>query len=118
MSTTIQVSNFLCRNPWLVLPAGCTLAFLVQMIVLTQSLLNPSQTISQTKIENVTLENFPVLFRICIKPGFDDEALQDAGYENAFKYFVGQSRYNLTLYGWAGHTEEGGIVTNVTGGKF
>ena len=115
MPSIIQVSNFLCKNPWLVLHAGCTLAFLVQMVTLTRSLLNPSQTISHTSIENVTVEDFPVIFKVCIKPGFDDEALQEAGYESTFEYFLGKSRYNQSLYGWAGHTEEGGVVTNVEG---
>ena len=53
-------------------------------------------------------------FLCCSKfasPSFNLEELKEAGYESNWKYFVGQSRHNASLYGWAGHKKDG----NVTG---
>ena len=30
-------------------------------------------------------------------------------------YLMGESKYNSSVYGWAGHTSGGGIVSNVSG---
>ena len=99
----------------MVLHVGCTIAFSVQMILLTRALMYPEHTVSRIFRKNLTIQEFPVVFKICIKPGFDKEALKETGYENVFSYFWGISQYNKSLLGWAGHTAEGGVFSNVTG---
>ena len=42
---------------------------------------------------------------------------RDVGYNSPWHYLLGQSRFNSSVYGWAGHTSEGGVVSNVSGGK-
>ena len=42
---------------------------------------------------------------------------RDFGYNSPWQYLLGQSRFNNSVYGWAGHTSEGGVVSNVSGGK-
>ena len=39
-----------------------------------------------------------------MKPGFNTTALKEEGYAGISEYFLGQSRFNNSLYGWAGHT--------------
>ena len=40
------------------------------------------------------------------------EALLKAGYNSTNSYFSGKSRFNHSVIGWAGHTEDGGIFGN------
>ena len=58
---------------------------------------------------------FPVLFRVCITPAFKMEKILEAGYSSLWYYFMGKSRFRLSpdlqTYGWAGHTENGTIIS-------
>ena len=54
-------------------------------------------------------------FNPCFKPAFNAEELPASGYENIWRYFSGQSMYNGSIYGWAGHTEDGKVVSTVEG---
>ena len=61
---------------------------------------------TNTREETKTLEgrDFPLVFKICIQPSFSKPAaFQDAGYKSLYHYFLGQSRFNSSIYGWAGH---------------
>ena len=59
---------------------------------------------------------FPILFRICL---FETEnklfRYIRNGYLKAADYFKGQSGWNSSLYGWAGHTEYGSTMGSVYG---
>ena len=59
--------------------------------------------------------DFPISFSIIVSPGFNDTALRSNGYENKNAYFGGLSTFNDDHYGWAGHTEEGGVISSVSG---
>ena len=50
---------------------------------------------------------FPLVIKICVIPGFNQTALQELGYKEAFSYFVGRDKYynDNSTYGWAGHTK-------------
>ena len=58
---------------------------------------------------------FPVLFKLCVKPAFNQTELEAAGYENSWGYFKGESMFNSSIIGWAGHTRDGQIVSDVSG---
>ena len=59
------------------------------------------------------MKDFPLLARICIRPGFDILALREAGYNSVDGYFSGNSRFNRSVIGWAGHTQDGKVVGKV-----
>ena len=40
-------------------------------------------------------------------------ALREAGYFNVVEYFAGKSKFNGSVIGWAGHTEDGKVVGKV-----
>ena len=103
------------KVPTILLNVGCLLAFIIQMSILTYYQIHPSQTVTSTVRKNLSDVDFPVLFKICIKPGFNLTALQEVGYASTWEYFTGQSRYNSSLVGWAGHKNDGTAYTNVTG---
>ena len=57
--------------------------------------------ITEVQLKDLT---FPIIFKICMKPGFKTTALKEEGYAGISEYFLGQSRFNNSLYGWAGNT--------------
>ena len=100
----------------------CALAFIVQMSLLVADFLDPSDlnTITyQLKLHQVP---FPVNFKLCAIPGFNQTMLTQYGYlvnnaryKNNFHsclnqdipaYFHGQSRLNNSIFGWTGHSLE------------
>ena len=93
----------------------CLVAFLTQTSMLIERMLNPQETLIGTQKVGFEKIEFPLIFKICIKPGFNDTELRKLGYLNGFTYLMGVSRYNHSHFGWAGHTPEGDIVSNVSG---
>ena len=80
----------------------CISVFLVQLFQLLPTYFAPSMT--YTEVSNVQLKDidFPLDFKICVKPLLNKTALQQFGYLSTYHYTVGGSPDN-TLIGWAGH---------------
>jgi hypothetical protein len=57
---------------------------------------------------------FPVIFNIVVKPGFDIEKLNKLGYDTAHEYFIGGKK-NSGITSWAGFGEK---ISNVTGTNY
>ena len=57
--------------------------------------------------------DFPAIFKICILPGFDLAELHSVGYDSPRKYFNGDSHFNSSIIGWAGHRENGSTYGTV-----
>ena len=61
--------------------------------------------------------DFPLDIKICAEPAFDESAIVDAGYGSGewsqYDYFTGRSRFNGSIFGWAGHTPQAGPVGSV-----
>jgi hypothetical protein len=57
---------------------------------------------------NLGDSEFPIIFKIWANPAFNMTALSEEGYDTEsggiYDYFLGQSKYNRSLYGWAGHS--------------
>ena len=91
------------------------LAFIVQLVILAQEQVNPSHketVLEQTQLDAIAL---PVLFKMCFKNSFNLEKLEAAGYSSVWNYNAGVSKYNRSLFGWAGHTKYGGVGMGVSG---
>ena len=102
-------------TPWNVINLCCFTAFVVQISYLVSDQISPDQTVSITRDFQLDDIQFPVLFKICIKPSFNVDELQATGYQNIWKYFIGQSLYNDSLFGWAGHAEDGQTIGSAEG---
>ena len=72
----------------------CFVAFAIQFGNLIVNFIKP--TITNTNVEERELKEigFPLVIKICVKPGFNETAINDAGYENSFGFFRGQSMRN------------------------
>ena len=66
-----------------------------------------SPTKASSRKEEVAMKDFPLLAKVCVRPGFDMLALRKAGYNSTDSYFTGKSKFNSSVIGWAGHTQDG-----------
>ena len=107
--------KYVVKQPMVIMHAACLLACTVQMMILANNQMNPSQTISYMVEKSLDSIEFPALFKICIKPAFNIAELRKAGYRSIWAYFLGQSRYNKSLYGWGGHYKNGSSIASVAG---
>ena len=92
-----------------------SLAFLIQVFIIVDDLLNPTET--TTSIEEKKLEELPILFKICINPGFNIDKVREEGYSDISRYFLGESQFNNTNYGWAGHSNTSNETTSSARGE-
>ena len=82
------------------------IVFLIQFGFLFSGYIHPSQLNSVTKIvKKGQLEEFPLMFQFCLRPGFNITLLKRNGYTNMDNYFWGTNRtddkYNSDV-GWGG----------------
>ena len=83
----------------------CCLAFTWQAYEIVVSDFHSSQTLTRIEEKKLKDMDFPVIFKICPDPGFNITLLREEGYETRSGYFRGESQFNKSIYGWAGHTE-------------
>ena len=98
--------NSKARWTWLLVNFFCVSVLWFQLAQLCIEYIKPSMTITQEKMVNLEDIEFPVVIKICIIPGFDEAAIRDAGYAESWYYFYGQSKFNGTIFGWAGHNNQ------------
>ena len=116
--TPVSVMNcfFKTKWPWLLVHLICGLALLIQLKSVFIDYMEP--TVFNVVVEERDLHDmdFPLVFKICVKPGFNNTALEEAGYYTTFgplDYFIGRSKYNRSNFGWAGHTATSGVEATV-----
>ena len=67
-------------RPWVFTHLCCFLAFATQMGIISQEYISPTQTVVNSKIEKLhTMDQFPVLFKVCMDVGVEEEKLKDLG---------------------------------------
>ena len=82
-----------CLRPVYLLYASCIGLFVLQMSLLIQSQMHPEKTISSTEQKILGEIPFPVVFRICIKPAYNETFLKEAGYRQTWDYFTGSHHF-------------------------
>ena len=108
-----SIQNFISNHYLFLVNFTCFLAFSIQLTSVLGSFLDRTQTNIHKHEEDLLGKKFPIILKLCFNPGFNDTAINEAGYKDIFGYFAGQSKYNKSVYGWAGHTEDGGVVDSV-----
>ena len=74
-----------------------------------------NKTTTFTNNEGLEQTPFPLKFSFLINPGFDPSKLHEMGYSSASYYISGINKWNMTCIGWAGLSEDGSTVGNVSG---
>ena len=99
--------------------ASMSLVFLTHVGYIGYELLYPEfPEIVNRKTSLKDLE-FPIVFRVCATEANltgANEKFHEVGYTDLWKFFHGESMYNDSFYGWAGHTENGSTIGSVEGG--
>ena len=113
MNLIHSIHNFMSQHHLFLVNFTCFVAFSIQLTSVITGFLDRTQTNINKHEEDLLGKNFPIMIKICINPGFNDTAIIEAGYKNIFDFFVGRSKYNKSVYGWAGHTKDGGVVDSV-----
>ena len=102
-------------NHWnIFLTIFCSLAFAWQLYGIMLEWITPSHTITDITEKRLhQVEHFPIIFKICPDPGFNTTILMQEGYNGTSSYFGGWSKYNGSVFGWAGHTDTNKIKSTV-----
>ena len=72
----------------------CFVAFAIQLGNVIGNYIKP--TITNTNVEEKELKEvgFPLVLKICVRPGFNQTAIKDAGYTGDRAFLLGQSMFN------------------------
>ena len=76
---------------------------------------NTNKTTTFTNEEKLDHILFPLKFTVLVNPGFDLAKLKEVGYSAVGLYISGKDKWGGPHIGWAGHTEDGSIIGNVSG---
>ena len=80
------------QAPFYLIRLVCLVAFLTQTSILIGGMLNPKETLIGTHKVGFEKIEFPLIFKICIKPGFDIKELTNLGYLNSLTFLAGASK--------------------------
>ena len=92
-----MTSSTKCLRPVYLLYLSCFCLFVLQMGLLIHSRLHPEKTISSTELKKLGEIPFPAIFRICLKPAYNETFLRQAGYETAWSLFTGSHIHLISL---------------------
>ena len=92
------------------------MVFFIHVGILTYKKVNPDLPEVKYYKKNIKDIDFPIAFQICIIENNNDaKKYWDLGYMDLFEFFNGNSRFNDSVVGWAGHTENGSSIGSVEG---
>ena len=100
-------------NIWFFVNILCVLAVVIQLAFNFRDFLFPRLTNTRVEARTIQEDQFPLIFKICVQPAINKEALEEAGYKGTHGYFSGQSAFNKSIFGWAGHTNDSGTYGTV-----
>ena len=83
----------------------CIIAFLVQISFITYGYIKPEHPVTKTFRKDLDMMEFPVVFKVCVLPGFDASAMKKEGYRGATVFFDGKSLFNDSILGGGGHVD-------------
>ena len=93
----------------------CIIAFLVQISCITYDYIYPEHPVSTTFRQDLDKIEFPIVFKVCVVPGFDAAEVRREGYRGATGFFNGRSIYNGSILGWGGHKKNIGKIKSANG---
>ena len=115
MACSKWIPNLLDKIRWIWLLAYllCTFLFMYQLIQILPNYFSP--TLTHTEVKEVPLRNmdFPLDFKICLRPlAFNETALKELGYLDSAYYIFGKSKFNESshIISWGGHSSNGSLL--------
>ena len=100
------------RWSWVLVHLFCICIFLVQLFQLLPSYFAPTMTHTEVRELQMKDLDFPLDIKVCVKPDFNETALEELGYGDASDYILGRSKFNPSMVGWGGHSGKSLTKTN------
>ena len=115
MRVLSTITKYMIQHHFLLANLTCFIAFTVQFGNVFICYMWPQRTGSNMEEKKLRDIDFPVIFKICVRPGFNSTAFEELGYIRAtnWQFFTGRSKYNRSIIGWAGHTNQSGVQGTV-----
>ena len=108
------IAKNMIQHHFLLANIACFIAFTVQFGNVFVGNIWPQHTNTHMEEKKLLDIDFPVIFKICVRPGFNSTAFWELGYKRTpWQFFTGRSRFNSSIYGWAGHTNQSGVQGTV-----
>ena len=95
-----------------------SIVFLFHFLNMAYETLNPSLPVIEVYKKDLSQLEFPIVFKLCMTDVDQVRAntrYEDVGYEDVDDFFLGESKYNETIYGWSGFTEYNEPLGSVEG---
>ena len=83
------------------------MGFIVQLSFLIRDELTSTELYTQMERVNLAEQTLPLRMSICVTPPVNITELEASGYKSYLHYQIGQSKFNNSLFGWAGHKPDG-----------
>ena len=73
-----EIANkFALIGPLLFIRASCFLAFFYQTYVLVNGMIHPTAPLVFTEEKNFSEVEFPLIFKVCVRPGFNETLVRN-----------------------------------------
>ena len=96
-----------------------SIALVIHVFLVVFSMIYPNTPSVKVYKKSFNEINFPISIKICATEDRDSDIMRHnvTGYARVFKFFMGESMFNDSLFGWRGHTKDGSTLGS-TQGKF
>ena len=78
----------------LLIYTACFIAFVVQFGFVIGNFIKTTTTNTNVKERGLKDIGFPLVLKICVRPGFNETAIKNAGYKHSFDFFCGRTKIN------------------------
>ena len=117
MTITRIGKKVLLIGPLLVIRLFCFVAFFYQTYTLINGMINPSETLISMQERNLSDIRFSLIFKICIKPGFNETEVMNLGYSTSWSEAKKDLLYLVQFFGINAFCENTPIVFSSTAKK-
>ena len=95
-----------------------TVCFTIHFLSIVEQFLYPTETSTSFTTENLKDKAFPAYMKLCVSDALNRTRLHQFGYESVMSYYRGISKYNSSVFGWSGHSENSSLdnIAHTRGG--
>ena len=86
-----------------------SIALVIHVFLVVYSMICPNTPSVKVYKKRFNEIDFPISIKICSTEDQDSDIKRHnfTGYAKSFKFFMGESMFNDSLFGWRGHTKDG-----------
>ena len=94
-------------------------AFMVHISYIFYYIVYPSLPEIKNYKKDLNEIDFPIAFQLCVEERANStRRYSQVGYSDAWTFFYGQSKFDSSVYGWAGHRENGSTFGSAQGKNY